>query len=65
MLELINFVGALLALVATFFRRFAPDGPQFSAEEAGMYGLAAGLQAGAPRPALPPARRCARPHGCS
>ena len=31
------------ALVATFFRRFAPDGPRFSAEEAGMYGLAAGL----------------------
>ena len=43
MLELINFVGALLALVTTFFRRFAPDGPQFAAEEAGMYGLAAGL----------------------
>jgi hypothetical protein len=43
MLELINFVGALLALVATFLRRFVPDGPQVSAVETGIYGLAAGL----------------------
>jgi hypothetical protein len=28
MVELINFVGALLALIATFFRRSVADGPQ-------------------------------------
>jgi hypothetical protein len=43
MVELVNFVGALLALVATFFRRSVTNGPQFGSVETGIYGLAAGL----------------------
>ncbi|HSA79204.1 MAG TPA: hypothetical protein VLE23_00195 [Geminicoccaceae bacterium] len=42
MLELINFLGALLALVTTFFRR-VPDGPQIVTPATDIYGLAAGL----------------------
>ena len=43
MVELVNFVGALLALIATFFRRPVADGPQIGSLETGIYGLAAGL----------------------